>query len=75
MTGPEPTLVPPEYPPAPLRCSICLQPVSEALELRGGPICRPCLTCFTNRRTMDELSALLCAAILTDDSFPKEVSL
>ena len=71
-TIPEPALIPPEYPAAPLRCCLCQQPVEEALELLYGPICRPCLQEYADAHTMDELSALLCAAILTDNQPQKE---
>ena len=71
---PEPSLIPPEYPAAILRCSLCHHPVPEALELLSGPICRPCLQSMTEHRAMDELSALLCAAVITNDTSEKEVS-
>ena len=60
---PEPGLQPPEYPTPPLRCSLCLAPVEEALELFSRPVCRPCL----QKQDMDSLSALLCAPILTKE--------
>lgn len=59
---PEPLLLPREQPLPPLRCCLCLRPVPEALELPYGTVCRPCL----DGRTMDELSAMLCAPIITD---------
>lgn len=59
---PEPTLLPREHPLPPLRCCLCLRRVPEALELPFGNICRTCL----DSRTTDELSALLCAPIITD---------
>ena len=55
--------LPPEYPLPPLRCCLCLREVREALELPYGTVCKPCL----NRQTMDDLSALLCAPILTQE--------
>lgn len=61
---PEPGLRPPEYPKPPLRCSLCLAVVDEALELADRTVCRPCL----QRQDMDSLSALLCAPILTKES-------
>lgn len=64
---PEPSLIPPEYPTAILRCCICHQPVGEALELLYGPICRPCLQAYAADHSIDELSALLCAAVITND--------
>ena len=70
---PEPSLHPPEHPPAPLRCSLCRRIITEALELRGGPVCRQCLRACADLPTMDALSALLCAAIVTDEPDPKEV--
>ena len=60
---PEPGLNPPEYPQPPLRCSLCLRVVPEALELYGRTICHPCL----QRQNIDDLSALLCAPIITED--------
>ena len=71
---PEPSLLPPEYPAVVLRCCLCHHPVPEALELLYGPICRSCLQNVTENRTMDELSALLCAAVITNDTSEKEVS-
>lgn len=66
MTVPEPNLQPPE-PAAPfLRCCLCSQPVDTALELLRGPVCRSCLQTYADSRPMEELSSLLCAAILTD---------
>lgn len=67
-TIPEPSLTPPEHPAAVLRCCICHRPVGEALELPYGPICRPCLQVYAADHSMDELSALLCAAVITDDT-------
>lgn len=61
---PEPGLLPPEYPVPPLRCSLCLSPVEEALELANRTVCKPCL----QKQDMDSLSALLCAPILTKES-------
>ncbi len=61
---PEPNLQPPELPLPPLRCCLCLQAGRELLELPYGTVCQPCL----NGSTMDELSALLCAPILTDET-------
>lgn len=69
---PEPSLIPPEHPATPLRCCLCHQPVEEALELLYGPICRRCLQVYADVHTMDELSALLCAAVLTNDLPQKE---
>lgn len=60
---PEPCLTPPEYPQQALRCGLCLQPVTEALELYGRTVCRPCL----QAQDMDDLSALLCAPIVTKE--------
>lgn len=59
---PEPSLHPKEHPLPPLRCCLCLQKVPEALELPYGTVCRSCI----DRQTTDELSALLCAPIITD---------
>ena len=59
---PEPSLHPREQPQQPLRCCICLQKVPEALELPYGTVCRSCF----DRQTTDELSALHCAPIITD---------
>ena len=72
---PEPSLLPPEYPTAALRCCLCHHPVPEALELLYGPICRSCLQSVTEHHSMDQLSALLCAAVLTNDIPEKEASL
>lgn len=66
MTLPEPSLLPPELPPPPLRCRLCSRPVPEALELFAGPVCRACLARAAAGGSLDDLSALLCAAILTD---------
>ena len=59
---PEPSLLPQEHPQPPLRCCICMQKVPEALELPYGTVCKTCLT----KQTTDELSALLCAPIITE---------
>ena len=59
---PEVSLQPQEQPLPPLRCCLCLRQVPEALELPYGTICRPCL----EKKSMDELSALLCAPIITN---------
>lgn len=53
-----------------IRCSLCLRQVSEALEFHGGRIlCRHCLEhlAANERTTMDDLAALLCAAIVSED--------
>ena len=72
---PEPSLLPREYPPSVLRCCLCHHPVPEALDLLYGPICRSCLQQVTEHQTMDELSALLCAAIVCSDTPDKEDNL
>ena len=59
---PERSLQPREDPQSVLRCCLCLQKVPEALELPYGTVCRSCF----DRQTTDELSALLCAPIITD---------
>ena len=59
---PEPSLLPQAHPQPALRCCLCLQAVPEALDLPYGTVCRPCL----NMQTTDDLSALLCAPIITD---------
>lgn len=59
---PERSLQPREDPQSVLRCCLCLQKVPEALELPYGNVCRSCF----DRQTTDELSALLCAPIITD---------
>ena len=59
---PEASLLPQEYPQPPLRCCLCMQKVPEALELLYGTVCKACLS----NRTTDELSALLCAPIITE---------
>lgn len=64
---PEPRLDPPEYPGLGLRCSLCLHSVSEALEFAGGrTICRHCLEHLvtSNQTTIDDLAAILCAAVV-----------
>ncbi len=61
-TIPELSLYPKEKPLPSLRCCLCLQKVPEALELPYGTVCRSCI----DRQTTDELSALLCAPIITD---------
>lgn len=61
---PEPSLLPPEHPLPPLRCSLCLQTGRELLDLPFGTVCHPCL----HRSTMDQLSALLCAPIITEET-------
>ncbi len=58
-----------------LRCSICRQAAAEALELISGPICRNCLRERTVSGSLDELAALLCAAVVTDDQTTKEDAL
>ena len=73
MTIPEPILIPHHFPMPPLRCCICRKTVQEALGLRYGPICRPCLQKYADSGQIDDLSALLCAEILTDDSTHQEV--
>lgn len=60
---PEPGLYPPEYPQPPLRCCLCLRLVPEALDLYGRTVCRGCL----QKQEIDDLSALLCAPIITED--------
>ena len=59
---PELSLQPKEHPLPPLRCCLCMQKVEEALDLPYGTVCRNCI----DRQTTDELSALLCAPIITD---------
>lgn len=59
---PELPLLPREHPQPSLRCCLCMQKVPEALELPYGMVCRSCF----DRQTTDELSALLCAPIITD---------
>lgn len=64
---PEPILTPPEYTVPPLRCSVCLSAVPEALEFAGGrTICRRCLggLAESSRITIDDLAAMLCAAVV-----------
>lgn len=64
---PEPGLNPIEYTRQSLRCSICLHPVPEALEFSGGrTICRHCLEQLVSseQTTIDDLAALLCAAVV-----------
>lgn len=61
---PEPDLQPPECAQLPLRCCLCLRIVPEALELYGRIVCRSCL----QKQSIDDLSALLCAPILTEES-------
>ena len=75
MTTPEPSLIPPELPAPLLRCCLCRQPVQDALGLHYGPVCLPCLQAYAERRSMDDLSALLCAEILTEEPNNKEVPL
>ena len=60
---PEPGLCPPEYPRPPLRCCLCLRVVPEALDLYGRTVCRGCL----QEQNINNLSALLCAPIVTED--------
>lgn len=64
---PEPSLQPQESPLPPLRCCLCMQEVAEVLELPYGTVCRSCL----DGQTMDELSALLCAPILSNENEPR----
>lgn len=67
---PEPHLLPPELSWQPLRCCLCHRITPEALELPFGCVCRTCLTDDT--RSMDELSAILCAPIVAEEpSFPE----
>ena len=73
MTIPEPSLTPQEFSIPPLRCCICRKTVAEALGLRYGPICRPCLRKYTDTGRIDDLSALLCAEILTEELTHQEV--
>lgn len=73
MTVPEPSLIPPELPIPPLRCCLCRRPVRDALGLHYGPVCRCCLQDYVRHHSMDDLSALLCAEILTDEPNTKEV--
>lgn len=73
MTVPEPSLTPPELPIPPLRCCLCRQPVPDALGLHYGPVCRRCLQDYVRHHSIDDLSALLCAEILTDEPYTKEV--
>ena len=73
MTVPEPALMPSEASVPPLRCCICRKAVSEALGLRYGPICRPCLQKYAETGRIDDLSALLCAEILTEELTCQEV--
>ena len=71
MNFPELPLNPKELPKPALRCHICSQPAAEALELLHGPVCLSCLQDYVQNRSLDTLSALLCAAVLTND-IPKE---
>lgn len=70
MTIPEPSLLPPELPAAPLRCCLCLRPAAELLELPYGLLCQPCLHSLSHR-PLDDAAAILCAPIVTQDE--KEV--
>lgn len=65
---PEPSLQAPEGAADVLRCCLCHRRAAQALGLYCGPVCRSCLEAVAGQGTMDELSALLCAAILTDDT-------
>lgn len=62
---PEPPLLPPESPPSPLRCCRCHRATRQALSLYCGPLCRSCLAEAAGQCTLDELSAMFCAEILT----------
>lgn len=63
---PEPSLTPPEHEYTPL-CLRCKRPVPEMFELTAGAlICRDCLSDLVSdpKTTMDDLSALLCLAVV-----------
>jgi hypothetical protein len=67
MSIPEPSLIPPEYPEV-IRCQCCHRPVMEVFEIScSGTICRSCLAekLADTVVTMDELSALLCAPVVS----------
>ena len=66
MNIPEPSLHPAEPQIPPLICTLCRRPVESALEVLRGPVCRSCLQTYAHCRTMEDLSSLFCAAILTD---------
>lgn len=68
MYIPEPSLTPPEHPEPPLYCQACHRPIPEMFELSCSEvICRSCLAekLADSVVTMDELSALLCAPVVS----------